>query len=156
MYALLTWQLSSFSVTIFSRTQVLCVTTVTALVQLPICNWPILMYFFFWLCFWHCQMSVPTPLSLLYNMHDQFLVEKYENYIWCITCSNWWDSKIEYKNWCSENYHTLLYLTITYTSSSHEWIYIQKYLELVSLIVFNLHSDMKYIFNIWSFSPPNL
>lgn len=43
-YVSLTWRLSSFSVTIFSRTQVLCVTTVTALVQLPICNWPILKF----------------------------------------------------------------------------------------------------------------
>lgn len=44
MYVLLTWWLSSFSVTIFSRTQVLCVTNDTALVQLPICNWPTLMF----------------------------------------------------------------------------------------------------------------
>jgi len=76
-----------FSDNIFQNTSAVCVTTVTALLQLPIRNWPILMFRSFD-CFWHCQMFVPMPYSLLYNMHDQFLVDEHQNDIWCITCNN--------------------------------------------------------------------
>lgn len=156
MYALLTWWLFSFSVTIFSRTQVLCVTTVTALVQLPICNWPILMFpSFDYVSGIVTCLSVHLKASCTICTISLFL--KNAKMIFSVLhVINDETPKLNIKVDVMKIIIFYFILTITCTSNSHEWVYIQKYLEPVSLIVFNLHSGMKHIFNIWSFSPPNL
>jgi len=156
MYALLTWWLSSFSVTILSRTQVLCVTTVTALFQFHIYNWPILMFpSFDYISGFVRSLSLHLKASCTICTISFFL-KNIKMIFSVLHVINDETAKVNIKIDIIENYHILLYLTITCTSNCHEWIYIQKYLEPVNLIVFNLHSGMKHIFNILSFSPPIL
>lgn len=151
MYAFLTWWLSSFSVTIFSRIKVLCVTTDTALVWLPICNWPILMFpsFDYGFGFLKC-LPVHLKASCTICMIS-FLFKNIKMIFGVLHVIT--DDRAKF-NLNIDVMKIIFYFIwpLTCTSSFHKWIHIQNYLKSSGVIVFSLHSGMKYILNIWQFS----